>query len=67
MDNQGATGADSELPVTKQLINLTDGSIKIENIYGRGSTFTILLPLERDDTVYIELRTGTSPHVSAKL
>ncbi|MDR0786090.1 MAG: diguanylate cyclase [Treponema sp.] len=66
MGNQGLAEAGLELATVKQLVNLMYGSIKVESVYGKGSTFTILLPFEDGDPDHVKLRTETSSYVTAK-
>ncbi|MDR0526507.1 MAG: response regulator [Spirochaetaceae bacterium] len=43
--NRGITGSGLGLAITKQILNLMSGSIKIESVYGKGSTFIVRVPL----------------------
>ncbi|MDR1947670.1 MAG: response regulator, partial [Desulfovibrio sp.] len=47
--NRGITGTGLGLPITKRLADLMGGEIFFESEYGRGSVFTVLLPLEEGD------------------
>ncbi|MDR0643555.1 MAG: diguanylate cyclase [Treponema sp.] len=64
--NRGVDGIGLKLAVTKQLVNLLHGSIKVESVYGRGSTFTVFLPLEAGDIDKVELQTKNLPYIAAK-
>jgi len=43
--NRGITGTGLGLPITKRLVDLMDGHIRFKSEYGKGSVFTVLLPL----------------------
>ncbi|MDR0381297.1 MAG: response regulator [Oscillospiraceae bacterium] len=47
--NHGITGTGLGLAITNRLIGMMDGKIQVESEYGKGSVFTILLPLEQGD------------------
>ena len=42
--NKNIEGTGLGLSITKHLVELMDGSIKVESEYGKGSVFTVLLP-----------------------
>ena len=42
--NKNIEGTGLGLAITKHLVELMDGSIKVESEYGKGSVFTVLLP-----------------------
>jgi len=42
--NKGIEGTGLGLAITKNLIKMMNGDIKVQSEYGRGSTFTIMLP-----------------------
>ncbi len=42
--NRNVEGSGLGLSITKQLVNLMGGEIKVESVYGKGSTFIIELP-----------------------
>lgn len=44
--NKNIEGTGLGLPITKHLVELMDGSIDVDSIYGSGSKFTIFLPQE---------------------
>jgi PAS domain S-box-containing protein len=52
--NRGIAGTGLGLPITKNLVSLMDGEIEIESEYGRGSVFTVLLPLVEGDPRQVE-------------
>ena len=52
------------LVITKQLVQLMGGSIDFESEQGRGTTFTVRIPLETDDSVPVE--TADAPEIRLK-
>ncbi|MCB9289523.1 MAG: tetratricopeptide repeat protein [Lewinellaceae bacterium] len=57
-ENSGTTGAGIGLALTKDLITLMGGSISLESAPGKGSSFTVLLPISREaNIVHIEQQT----------
>jgi signal transduction histidine kinase/CheY-like chemotaxis protein/HPt (histidine-containing phosphotransfer) domain-containing protein len=47
--NRGITGSGLGLSITKQLVNMMNGSIEVKSGYGLGSTFITRLPLPEGD------------------
>jgi CheY-like chemotaxis protein/HPt (histidine-containing phosphotransfer) domain-containing protein len=47
--NKGIEGTGLGLAIVKQLLTLMDGFIEVESEYGKGSVFTVYIPLERGD------------------
>lgn len=47
--NRNVAGTGLGLPITKQLVDMMDGRMDIKSNYGKGSTFTVLLPLSEGD------------------
>jgi PAS domain S-box-containing protein len=43
--NRGIAGTGLGLPICKRLVELMNGRIEVESEYGKGSVFTVLLPL----------------------
>lgn len=52
------------LVITKQLVQLMDGSIDFVSELGRGTTFTVRIPLQTDDSVPVE--TSDEPEIRQK-
>ena len=52
------------LVITKQLVQLMGGSIDFVSELGRGTTFTVRIPLETDDSVPVE--TADAPEIRLK-
>ena len=62
--NPGGTGLG--LAVARQLVELHGGQIKVESVVGRGSTFSVSLPLARDANVSgAALAAETMPRAAA--
>ncbi|MDR2745397.1 MAG: response regulator [Desulfovibrio sp.] len=47
--NRGISGTGLGLSITQRLVRMMDGKIEIESEYGKGSCFTVLLPLPEGD------------------
>jgi signal transduction histidine kinase/CheY-like chemotaxis protein/transcriptional regulator with PAS, ATPase and Fis domain/HPt (histidine-containing phosphotransfer) domain-containing protein len=52
--NRGIAGTGLGLPITKKLTEMMNGRIDIKSEYGKGATFTVLLPLKQGDTLTAE-------------
>jgi signal transduction histidine kinase len=68
--NRGIAGTGLGLSITRRLLDLMKGSIRLESEYGKGSEFTVLLPLvhgdpslvEKDDiSSFVAAREGVTP------
>jgi PAS domain S-box-containing protein len=55
--NRGTVGTGLGLSITKNLLSLMQGEIKFESEYGKGSVFTVYLPLIRGDPAKVERKT----------
>ncbi|GHV36947.1 hypothetical protein FACS1894187_12530 [Synergistales bacterium] len=65
-ENRGVAGTGLGLPITKNLVTMMKGEIKVESEYGVGSLFTVLLPLVEGDKDKTENTDVTSFSVAAK-
>ncbi|MDR1730678.1 MAG: response regulator [Synergistaceae bacterium] len=52
--NQGIVGTGLGLSITKQLVSMMNGDVELESEYGRGSVFTVFLPLVEGDARQVE-------------
>jgi len=70
--NRAIQGSGLGLNITKQLIDLMGGEIKIDSEYGKGSTFTVIIPqkvidkqpITNLDTAIKKVSSNTSPKTS---
>ncbi|MDR1966246.1 MAG: response regulator [Synergistaceae bacterium] len=63
--NRYIAGAGLGLSITKNLIDIMGGSISVESEYGKGSTFTILMPLAEGDPAALKEGGAGRPAVIA--
>ena len=63
--NRAQSGSGLGLPITQSLVRLMQGSIEVKSEYGRGSTFTILLPLILGDAAQVETLVQKQPEFRA--
>ena len=60
----GGTGLG--LPITKQLLELQGGDLSVKSVYGKGSTFTIRLPIKyKESKEYVSFGAGKEGEKSA--
>jgi PAS domain S-box-containing protein len=57
--NRGISGTGLGLPITKSFVDMMNGHIDVKSRYGKGSVFTVLLPLSEGDPTKVE-RAATS-------
>ncbi|MDR3302478.1 MAG: response regulator [Spirochaetaceae bacterium] len=63
--NRGIAGTGLGLAITKRLLDIMGGAIELESEYGKGSTFTIYIPLIRGDASKVEHKADSTPFVVA--
>jgi PAS domain S-box-containing protein len=57
--NRGISGTGLGLPITKSFVDMMNGRIDVKSKYGKGSVFTVLLPIPEGDPSKVE-RAATS-------
>jgi diguanylate cyclase (GGDEF)-like protein len=55
--NRGVMGTGLGLSITKNLVSMMDGEIRFDSEYGRGSVFTVVLPLITGDPEKVRRKT----------
>ncbi len=63
-DNNYQEGSGIGLALTKELIELHHGSINVESVVGKGTTFTVSLPLGTDHLKQEEITSNIEPQTS---
>ncbi|MDR2517202.1 MAG: response regulator [Spirochaetaceae bacterium] len=52
--NRGIAGTGLGLSITKRLVDLMNGEIEVKSEYGKGSVFTVSIPLMEGDPAWVE-------------
>jgi PAS domain S-box-containing protein len=52
--NRGVVGTGLGLSITKNLVDMMEGEIEFDSLYGKGSVFTVFLPLTEGDPAQVE-------------
>ncbi|MDR3172449.1 MAG: PAS domain S-box protein [Treponema sp.] len=62
--NRGITGTGLGLPITKRFTDMMHGHIDVKSTYGKGSVFTVLLPLPEGDPDKVKHTAALSLYVT---
>jgi signal transduction histidine kinase/CheY-like chemotaxis protein/HPt (histidine-containing phosphotransfer) domain-containing protein len=62
--NRGIVGTGLGLSITKRLVSMIGGEIAVKSVYGRGSVFTVYLPLIEGDPSKLDIK-GAAERVTA--
>ncbi|GMO25756.1 MAG: hypothetical protein Ta2F_01160 [Termitinemataceae bacterium] len=59
--NRGIIGTGLGLTITKQLLDIMNGTVEVASVYGQGTTFTIYIPLVKGNAAFVK-RAGDASH-----
>jgi signal transduction histidine kinase/DNA-binding response OmpR family regulator len=62
--NRDVAGTGLGLSISSMLVNMMGGRIEVESKYGKGSVFTVLIPLKEGDPTLIERATLKELHIA---
>ncbi|MDR3302684.1 MAG: response regulator [Spirochaetaceae bacterium] len=64
--NRSVTGTGLGLAITKQLLDLMGGFVELKSVYGKGSTFTLFIPLVPGDPALVEEGSAVVQFIKAR-
>jgi PAS domain S-box-containing protein len=62
--NRGISGTGLGLPITKSFVDMMNGHIDVKSKYGKGSVFTVLLPIPEGDSTKVKQAATSSIFVT---
>jgi signal transduction histidine kinase/DNA-binding NarL/FixJ family response regulator/HPt (histidine-containing phosphotransfer) domain-containing protein len=63
--NRSILGSGLGLSIVKKLLDIMHGFVEVESVYGKGSTFTVFIPLVAGDPAKVEYTADALPFVYA--